>query len=365
MSRHAGQMNERQEADHVRLQDKFQGCLIGGAAGDALGYEIEFDSIGAIQYRYGSPGITRFELHNEVALFSDDTQMTLFTGAGLLNGRSFGATPKSIPGYTECIRVSYLDWLVTQNNRYPRNDIPTHSWLMSCLELYSWRAPGNTCLSALSAGGRGSVAKPINHSKGCGGVMRVAPIGLFFADSGLAEEEIDRLGAEAAALTHGHELGYIPSAALVHIVHRISACGDTPRAAVEHCLAAMPKLFPDAANMGAFLNLMEQAVKLSETAENDLNAIRNLGEGWVAEETLAIAVYCALRYPNDFEKALIASVNHSGDSDSTGAVLGNILGAWLGYQGIPDCYKEKLELRDTILKMADELWSCPPITEQP
>ena len=77
----------------------------------------------------------------------------------------------------------------------------------------------------------------------------------------------------------------------------------------------------------------------------------------MAEETLAIAIYCALKYKDDFEAAMIAAVNHDGDSDSTGAVTGNILGAAIGMVEIPDKFIENLELKDVIIKMADDL--CP------
>ena len=83
--------------------------------------------------------------------------------------------------------------------------------------------------------------------------------------------------------------------------------------------------------------------------------ILQLGEGWVAEETLAIALYCCLRYPADFDKAVIAAVNHSGDSDSTGAVTGNIMGAIVGYRNIGEKWRKDLELRDVILEIADDL----------
>ena len=53
---------------------------------------------------------------------------------------------------------------------------------------------------------------------------------------------------------------------------------------------------------------------------------------------------------------MIAAVNHGGDSDSTGAVTGNILGAAVGYEAIPQFFKEDLELHDVILHMADDLY---------
>ncbi len=70
---------------------------------------------------------------------------------------------------------------------------------------------------------------------------------------------------------------------------------------------------------------------------------------------ISIAIYCALRYEDDFSKGILAAVNHNGDSDSTGAVNGNILGAWVGYKAIDGEWKKDLELKDVILEMADDL----------
>ena len=88
-----------------------------------------------------------------------------------------------------------------------------------------------------------------------------------------------------------------------------------------------------------------------------------MGEGWVAEEALAIAIYCALKNCSNFEKAVIDAVNHSGDSDSTGAVTGNILGAYLGFSGIPERFLENLELKDVIKEISKDLSSKVPVSE--
>ncbi|MBQ6331783.1 MAG: ADP-ribosylglycohydrolase family protein [Clostridia bacterium] len=87
------------------------------------------------------------------------------------------------------------------------------------------------------------------------------------------------------------------------------------------------ELFRGDRHLNEPLDLVNDAIDLSENKKRDLNNIHWLCEGWVAEETLAIAIYCALRYQDDFSKGIIAAVNHNGDSDSTGAVTGNILGA--------------------------------------
>ena len=102
-------------------------------------------------------------------------------------------------------------------------------------------------------------------------------------------------------------------------------------------------------------DIINHAIQLSTNQLDDLDNIHALGEGWVAEETLAIAIYCSLKYQNDFSAGIIAAVNHKGDSDSTGAVTGNILGALLGYEAIEDKWKENLELHDVILEVADDL----------
>ena len=352
--------------------DRYRGCLLGGAAGDALGYEVEFLDETAIFARFGEEGITEYVLRNGVAEISDDTQMTLFTVDGLLLGTerglpcgSMGACPelrglrRAAPLYADAVYLSYKDWYRTQTERFPLPEKRRFSRLVNVPELFSRRAPGNTCLSALAHQTRGTIEEPLNYSKGCGGIMRVAPVGLYFDGGRYPLDEIDRIGAETAALTHGHPLGYIPAAGLVHIIHLVSHSDDmTIREAVEDMEKAIARQFADNRYLREFLDLVDRARALSENEDlYDLDAIRQLGQGWVAEETLAIAIYCSLKYSDDFDKALIASVNHGGDSDSTGAVTGNIVGAYLGLKGIPLKYLAHLELRDVIFKIADELYS--------
>lgn len=340
----------------MRDLNKFKGCLIGGAVGDALGYAVEFMSPFAIFKKFGENGITEYELHDGIAEISDDTQMTLFTATGLLVGTATGVTRGIMEDYAECyIADSYRAWFRTQTEKYPLLEEAHYSWLVNLPEMFSRRAPGNTCMSALAQGGSGTLEKPINNSKGCGGIMRVAPIGLYFSDKGHEPEEIDIIGAKAAALTHGHELGYIPAAMFVHIILRISEYGDTILEAVKDAMHVIPVIFPKAKHMIELLTLIKEAIVLSEENIDDMDAILQLGEGWVAEETLAIAVYCALKYSNDFEKGVIAAVNHRGDSDSTGAVAGNILGASLGFDAIPQKHLDNLEMKDVILEIAKDL----------
>ena len=353
--------------------DRIRGSLVGGAIGDALGYTVEFMQEEQIFRKYGSSGITEYELTNGKALISDDTQMTLFTANGILVGdtrlsmRGIGGDPKAY------VPDAYLDWLKTQQldiNSVNRHERYTkkggYSWLLDIPELYSRRAPGNTCLSALETRAKEDyvdsfINSPINMSKGCGGIMRIAPLALryrpgenFYGDI----EQIDMEAAELSAITHSHSLGYMPSAVVSHIISRIFCSHDemSLKDMVLEARDSVSKLFAGDKNLPVLIDIIDKAVRLSEeTDTDDLDNIHALGEGWVAEETLGIALYCALKYQNDFSKAIITSVNHKGDSDSTGAVTGNILGALIGYEAIDSKWKKNLELLDVLLEVADDL----------
>lgn len=341
-----------------RNLDKFRGCLIGGAAGDALGYAVEFLSESFIRSRFGDNGITEYQLRNGVAQISDDTQMTLFTANGLLFGDTRGHMRGIMGSPDSYVAVAYREWYKTQveSNAHCNREFTT-CWLLNVPELFAARAPGNTCLSAIEDGCCGTIENPINNSKGCGGVMRVTPVGLYYGESHWDGMRVDLLAADIAARTHGHEMGYIPAAMLAHIVRLVSHNDEIKlKDAVLDSYTAMKRIFPFAQHLPAFLRLIDKALELAESSEDDLKAIHQLGEGWVGDEALAIAVYCALKYSNDFDKALIAAVNHNGDSDSTGAITGNILGAYLGLSAIPEKYIKNLELLDVITEMADDLY---------
>lgn len=346
----------------MREKDKFRGCLIGGAAGDALGYPVEFLKEDQIHKKYGADGICEYDLSAGLARFSDDTQMTLFTATGLLGGTTRGVRRGINAAYTSYINDSYKDWLRTQSEHYPLRPGQHYSWLVNCPGMFTRRAPGTTCLGALRQGGGGTTHHVINHSKGCGGIMRVAPVGLYFCDrTQWIEKEVDRMGAEVAALTHGHPLGWMPAAALVHIIQKIAKDGFSIREACEDAVAKMPRFFTGNDYVYEMVHLMKMALELSKRSIPDIDAIHQLGEGWVAEETLAISMFCALRYSDDIEHALIAAVNHNGDSDSTGSVTGNIVGASVGFSNIPHHFLQKLEMRELILEVADDLYTDCPI----
>lgn len=344
------------------IQDKCRGSLVGGAVGDALGYEVEFSSLKEILQRFGVPGITAYETDNDgIARFSDDTQMTLFTAEGLLNAIS-GCDMIDPDAIRSNIKSAYQTWYDTQTEF----QLPKHtSWLSNIRDLWSRRAPGTTCLSALSQIKHGK--EVANNSKGCGGVMRVAPIGIYFgahpsatfATDWTPDKMVATLASDAAYITHHHDFSNFSSALAALIVYRCIKEDDIDRlrfrSIVEDCIPIVLDLLPESNYGEKFRKLINEALNLAESDVDDFDAIRILGEGWVAEETIAIAVFSVMRYISDFEKCIVCAVNHDGDSDSTGAVAGNIIGAITGYDAIPEKFKSNLELHDLLLTVADDL----------
>jgi ADP-ribosyl-[dinitrogen reductase] hydrolase len=218
-------------------------------------------------------------------------------------------------------------------------------WLVGVPELHARRAPGNTCLEALRGGSAGAPGRAINDSKGCGGVMRVAPVGLARFEDPFAA------GCEIAAVTHGHASGYLAAGYLALVVSDVVQ-GAALR---EACHDAIVRLAKEAGHEET-VAAVEAALGLAAEGTPSPEAVESLGGGWVAEEALAIGLYCAL-VARDFAHGVLLAVNHGGDSDSTGSIAGNLLGLVQGVEAIPRRWLERLELRDVITEVADDLWA--------
>jgi ADP-ribosylglycohydrolase len=341
-------------------RQRFRGCLLGGAVGDALGAPIEFHTREQILARFGSPGITRYApAYGGIGTITDDTQMTLFTAEGLLRHTVRGRR-RGISSYAGVTANAYQRWLRTQDLA------PGHvvgaggpfdggetGWLYQQRELHSRRAPGNTCVSALQ--GMRVLGEPAgNNSKGCGGVMRVAPVGLFVSRMpGGTPRQAFEIGTALAALTHGHPTGSLSAGVLAALIYRLAGGTSLPDAVpeVKRVLAE----FPD---HDETLRAVEAAEAACRREGPRHVAIAGLGQGWVADEALAIGIYCALA-AGSFVDGVVLAVNHDGDSDSTGSITGNLLGAALGVDAISADWLEPLELCDVIGEIADDLYDYP------
>lgn len=342
----------------ARYADRVRGALLGGAVGDALGWPVEFRRLYQIREHYGADGVTGLPGGGLVAEVTDDTQMTLFTAEGLIRGfvRGWTGGGGSVP---EAVHGAYQRWLLTQQQGAPDRTEPPwpyDGWLLRQSFLFARRAPGNACLSGTAHHRMFEAPSPMGRpgpvnagSKGCGTVMRSAPFGL----ARLGPEQAFGLAAQCAQITHGHPTGYLAAGAFAALVERVAA-GTPLWTAVGETIeqtAEQPR-------SEETVRALRRAVRMAEEGEPSAETVERVGAGWIAEECLAVAVYCALAAapgPDPARAALLLSVNHSGDSDSTGAVCGNLVGAAYGAAALPRDWTEAVEGRDVLLRVADDL----------
>jgi ADP-ribosyl-[dinitrogen reductase] hydrolase len=330
----------RIDADSDRRAARELACLLGGAIGDALGYRVEFDSLKSIRSKHGPAGI-RLERATGTLVVSDDTQMTLFT----LEGQTRALRENS--SLLECMREAYLDWYRTQQHRGRAVDANGRG-LLGHPVIWQARAPGNTCMSALRAGGHGTVQTPVNGSKGCGGVMRTAPIG--FLPESTDDATVYRHGVEAAAVTHGHPDGFAP-AGVMALATRQLLNGHPWDEVVAAGLDAVTRAHPVARGTVELLSQLQRSI---ESRPNPNDAAR-FGQGWVGDEALAVGMYAALA-ASGFAEAIEAAANHDGDSDSTASIAGQLYGARHGLAALPAEAIYRLDVLQPLLEVHRE-WS--------
>ncbi|MCO8306355.1 ADP-ribosylglycohydrolase family protein [Streptomyces hygroscopicus] len=332
-------------AEQQDFRSRVRGCLLGGAIGDALGAAVEFASLDEIRAAHGPEGVTDFlPAYGGRGRVTDDTQMTLFTVDGLIRAQVRRDTGAWHPPTD--IHSAHRRWYSTQRDWGPDERRKDAGWLAREEWLYAQRSPGRACITALADETMGTLEAPKNpDSKGCGAVMRSAPFGLLV---GWEPQLVFQLAIECAAQTHGHPTGYLSAGAFALIVHAL-ARGEALDGAVQRALAHL------ATRPGheETANALRQALGAVRQGLPTPERVASLGEGWTGEEALAVGLYCAL-VAEDVRHGLLLAVNHGGDSDSTAAICGNLLGVLHGETALPPAWLAEVEGRGTILELADD-----------
>ncbi len=333
----------------MNIENRAIGCMLAAAYGDTLGASIEFYSLGDIERRFGSGGICvpQPAFGHCCPVISDDTQMAIATLRGLLSSNLVLDNDDKI---LQNIWSAYLGWYDTQKD-------PAQM-----------RAPGNTCISALQGALPGSSKRPINRSAGCGGVMRVHPIGIAFSHD---PQRAFRLGMESAALTHGDAKAFLPAGFLAMLIAFLVQ-GEGWTKAIEltwHYFmnfsfankAVVSKTITDALFMAepSFIDDSKQTV-LSYGKFIDLKVGQSLigGGGWLGHDALAISLFAVKTMLANPIKAIEVSVNHSGDSDSTGCLAGAIVGAIYGSEPVISRLESlniELERKEEMINLVKQL----------
>lgn len=310
-----------------------------------------------IAARFGESGLIDFDQLDGTVHVSDDTQLTLYTVDGLLEALEW-ANDGVQADTKACLWLAYLRWLDTQGERPPSSaPTPQRRWIDSHAVLRHRRHPGTACLTGLASGEMGTASSPVNPgARGCGTVMRSAPFGLLPHTD---PENVYNLAIAGSALTHGDPVAHHSAAVFAllirALVHDDAGLAAAARAAAQRASATGVDVLAE--RVRAAVALAEQPDVASPEA---LTA--TLGLGWVAEEALAIGLYAALsaqrqvKDPTEqFRTALKIAVNHDGDSDSTGSIAGNIVGATYGNAVLPSGWVDRLDACEVIAEAAQRL----------
>lgn len=347
---------------NITLLDKFKGCLLGGALGDALGYPVENMSSDEIIASYGRNGITvpKVDKQEGVSLISDNTQMSLFTAEGMIWADRLGAK-NEISSYTSYVFYAYQRWLYTQKKMIASREYmhvldessEFASFLLKEKRLYTQRTPDAVSIDALMQAAEhnyGKLTHSINNSKECGGVVRVAPAGLYFyRDS----ERAFRMAAEFAAITHTNPTGYLAAGTLGAMIAEL-VCG----ADIEEAIDVAVYILKSYDGCMEVYRGLDHAQNLYAGTTPPLEAVKRMGLGMAAEEALAIAVYCVLCHSYHAVNAMCLAVNHSGSSSVIGSICGSMIGASLGAPSLPRKWLKKLECTECVEAVAERLCAC-------
>jgi ADP-ribosylglycohydrolase len=317
-------------------QDRFRGCMLGLAIGDALGYPAEFRTRQQILDTFGSEGLTDFVSVDDdrwprtpviagapqhAGTVSDDTQMTMALARGFLDVRS-----QDVEVAMPAVGRRFVEWSVSPENN---------------------RAPGGTCMTGCRRLENGVPWREANvaQSKGCGSAMRVAPVGLLFHDD---FEEAAEVARASSLLTHGHPAGVEGAAAAALLV--ALAFHDTPPDEMwEEVMRVCGGRSTD------FDRCLERVPEMLDDPPGVALSAAGLGEGWVAEEAVASALYCYWNAPGDFARAVLLAANTDGDSDSIAAIAGSIAGARHGMQALDERWRARVEYAAQLEQLADDL----------
>lgn len=338
----------------------YRGCLLGMAVGDAMGYTVDKRSLQEIRRDYGPNGLLGYDLANGYADVTSYTQIAAFACNGLLIGMTRSRVLGKKAPLIKYIELSLREWAAYQRPYgRPRQ---SYSWLLRKEDLCRRHCMDTWMLETLSRPETGTPEKPVNNFDHPSSLTAAIGPGLLFGGRNVPEEKVERLGGEAVCLTFGNPEVYMAGEALTRIIsglvrdHRcdlealVLETGETIRQRYGHRYSQAFEL----------ATCLRNAVTLAESpGVRSADAMESLSCGSAAQ-VLGGAVYACLASLEDFDRAMIIAVNHSGRSAAVGAIAGAILGIRLGEEALPDFYIDCLEPAATLRELADDLHTgCP------
>ena len=304
--------------------DRYRGCLLGLAVGDALGTTLEFQPPGSFTPITDMVGGGPFNL--QPGQWTDDTSMALCLAESLIECRGFDPRDQM---------ERYVRWW--KEGRLSSTG--------ACFDI------GNTTRTALATFLK--TGDPISgpsdsYSAGNGSLMRLAPVPMFYAIEPI--EAIEKSG-ESSRTTHGATVAIDACRYLGALIVGALQGQEKDILLSEHYSPA-PGYWQDKPLAPAIDEIADGSFKLKNPPD-----VR--GTGYVAQ-SLEAALW-AFYHGRTFEEGCFLAVNLGDDADTTGAIYGQIAGAYYGVNAIPLSWLNKTKNCILILEIAEQLMNSLPI----
>lgn len=330
----------------------YRGCLLGLAAGDALGFTVDDMDWQTICQTYGPCGLMGYDLANGTAEVTSYTQTAAFVANGLL----VGVTRSRVDGYDRFVTMALREW--AQSQHFYRDPEKTLCWISKIPSLRRRLCRDSRMLDATRAREPGTLDSPINRNNAPGALTGAVIAGLFFEENRMTPPQVGELASRIVAQTHGD-----PETILAGVVTAYITAGllvepwiplkDHFSQAIDAMAGQFSARFPVEAP--ALADMLNNAISLAEAAQTSFRKDMEQLVCDTAAQCLAGAMYACLVYPEDLDSALIVAINHSGRSAATGTLTGAFLGTCLGVEAVPEFYLENLDARTALTQLADDL----------
>lgn len=339
-----------------QLLSIYQGCMLGLAVGDAMGAGVDSKTLEEIRNDYGPDGLLGYDLANGFAEVSSYTQVAAFAVNGLLVGMARGQLRGPFMPH---IAMAMREWARSQY--FPRETERRSCWLCHEPHMRRRRAMDARTLDALTRDVTGTPEKPANSSAGPGTLPAAVAVGLLFTPERMQVQDVGRLGAEAVALTHGDPMAFLSGAVLAYTIAGIVQ--DRESGLLTHftnaadAVAVQFSSFPEAA---ALQRKLKKAMHMARTGVQQPDEVLQGLKCVDACDVLAGAMYTCLVSEEDFDRAMVIAINHSGKSAAVGAITGAILGARMGVEALPEFYLDCLDAGTVVWELTGDFYSCGP-----
>lgn len=345
----------------AKKRSAYRGCLLGLAVGDAMGYTVNSHTLAEIQEDYGPNGLQGYDPVNGYADVTSYTQLAAFTANGLLYGLTQGRQKGAMSPFINYIARSHWEWASSQ----AMMDRPSRTvcWVFKEKSLCRRHCVDTRMKEIILRRQFGTPEERLNLMTTPSTLTSAVAVGMFYEPENMDRQEIDRLGMEAVALTHGDPQTFLPGAVITHLVSSVLRASAPLEQLVEQALEAFRAQFDREYHrqVSQILSLVHQAMDLSRNYSIPVVDAMERLQCRTGAQVLAGAVYALLAGEEDFDNSLIIAVNHSGASAAVGALVGAVLGARLGVDALPEFYLECLECRDVLQELADDLCQGCPI----